>query len=63
MRPRLLKKKVRLDVEKYCFEIMICAEWNRLHRWVENAGKLNVFSFLFSDCSFEGVSASMPGLT
>jgi len=38
---KLLKKRVRLDVEKYCFSDKVCDEWNRLPGEKVNAGSVD----------------------
>jgi len=40
---KLFKKRVRLDVGKYCFSYRVCDEWNRLPGDVVNAGSVDSF--------------------
>jgi len=40
---QLFKKRVRLDVGKYCFSNRVCDEWNRLPGEVVNAESVDSF--------------------
>jgi len=40
---KLFKKRVKLDVGKYCFSNRVCDEWNRLLGEIVNAGSVDSF--------------------
>jgi len=40
---KLFKKRVRLDVGKYCFSNRVCDEWNQLPGEIVNAGSVDSF--------------------
>jgi len=40
---KLFKKRVKLDVAKFCFGSRVCDIWNRLPEWVVNVEGVNRF--------------------
>jgi len=43
----VLKKRVRLDVGKYCFSTRVYDEWNRLSGEIVNTGSVDSFKGRF----------------
>jgi len=41
---KLFKKRVKLEVRKFCFGNRVCDEWNRLPEWVVNVEGVNKFT-------------------